>query len=63
MKLGRCDEPLVEADLLRFNDWWRNEGSGMAPFPGEDAETHVLRVSKIAWLNGAYKSREAKDGA
>jgi hypothetical protein len=38
----------------RFETWWHEEGSGMPPKPGEDAEEHVKRVSKIAWLNGAY---------
>ena len=32
-----------------FEAWWYNEGSGMPPQPGEDAETHVHRICKIAW--------------
>lgn len=43
----------------RFDSWWYDEGSGMAPLPGEDAETHVHRVCKIAWENGAYVAGEA----
>lgn len=41
-----------------FAEWWHNEGSGMAPLPGEDAEAHVHRVCGIAWVNGAYKASE-----
>ena len=41
-----------------FDVWWHNEGSGMPPLPGEDAETHVRRICEIAWSNGAYKARE-----
>lgn len=37
-----------------FEAWWHNEGSAMAPMPDEDAEAHVHRVCKIAWMNGAY---------
>jgi hypothetical protein len=36
-----------------FDTWWHNEGSGMPPLPGEDAETHCHRVCKIAWENAA----------
>ena len=36
-----------------FEKWWNNEGSGMPPKPGEDAEIHVKRISAIAWSNGA----------
>ena len=41
-----------------FATWWHNEGSGMTPQDGEDAATHVHRVCKIAWLNGAFKATE-----
>jgi hypothetical protein len=37
-----------------FDRWWRNEGSAMRPGPKEDPEEHVQRISRIAWLNGAY---------
>ena len=37
-----------------FEKWWHNDGSGMSPKPSEDAETHVKRISAIAWSNGAY---------
>lgn len=39
-----------------FRAWWNDEGSGLCPLPDEDAETHVRRVSKIAWANGAFKA-------
>ena len=51
------------ADIRRRLDndawrrWWHNEGSGMPPIKGEDAETHVKRITQIAWLNGAYSVR------
>jgi len=44
-----------------FEKWWHDEGSGMIPQPGEDAETHVRRICEIAWANGEYKSGEASD--
>jgi hypothetical protein len=37
-----------------FEKWWDSDGSGMPPKPGEDAETHVKRISAVAWSNGAY---------
>lgn len=37
-----------------FEIWWRDEGSGMAPIPGEDQEAHVHRIAEIAWSNGAF---------
>ncbi len=43
----------------QFDVWWHNEGSAMRPLPNEDAEEHAKRVSKVAWLNGAYKGVEA----
>lgn len=43
-----------------FERWWDEEGSGMCPLPGEDAETHVKRVCKIAWDNGAFKALETR---
>lgn len=46
------------SDGAAFDVWWHDEGSGMPPLPGKDAETHVKRVCKIAWLNGAYKAQE-----
>ena len=42
-----------------FSAWWHNEGSGMLPLPGEDAEMHVRRICEIAWANGAYKAAES----
>lgn len=46
-----------EADIEAFENWWHNEGSGMPPNEDEDAATHVERISRLAWLNGAYCSR------
>jgi hypothetical protein len=43
-----------EYTAQKFAVWWHEEGSAMRPLPGEDAEEHVLRVSQIAWTNGAY---------
>ena len=34
---------------LNFVDWWNNEGSALHPLDCEDIETHVGRVSNIAW--------------
>lgn len=36
-----------------FDDWWHHEGSGMPPLPGEDAEAHVRRICRLAWLEAA----------
>lgn len=47
-----------EAHKAAFDVWWHEEGSGMPPLPGEDAETHVHRISRIAWENGGYKATE-----
>lgn len=44
-----------------FETWWRNEGSGMPPLEGEDAEIHVKRIAAIAWSNGAYKALESQE--
>lgn len=49
----------LERLVRRFDAWWYDEGSGMPPLPGEDAEEHVHRVCKIAWMNGAYVKAEA----
>lgn len=46
--------------MRAFDTWWNNEGSGMPPLPGEEAETHVRRICAIAWVNGAYKANEAQ---
>ena len=42
-----------------FDVWWHNEGSGMPSLPGEDAETHVRRICKIAW-NAAINAADDK---
>jgi hypothetical protein len=36
-----------------FEAWWRHEGSGIPPLPGEDAEAHVRRICRFAWLEAA----------
>jgi hypothetical protein len=51
----RAMPPSPEKD---YEIWWYNEGSGLFPFHNEDAEEHCRRVSKIAWLNGAFKAKE-----
>lgn len=48
------------SDQKAFETWWHNEGSGMPPIAGEDAETHVRRICEIAWSNGADKARNEK---
>ena len=40
-----------------FDIWWRREGSGLLPRPGDDMEQHARRVAEIAWANGAYKAQ------
>ncbi len=55
LRKGAGMEDEMESD---YEKWWREEGSGMPPLPGEDAETHVKRIASIAWSNGAYKERE-----
>ena len=47
-----------EAHDKAFDVWWNEEGSGMPPNVGEDAETHVKRISRIAWNNGGFKATE-----
>jgi hypothetical protein len=42
-----------------FEAWWYNEGSGMSPLPGEDAESHVHRMTRLAYLLGAQKAVES----
>ncbi len=37
-----------------WETWWNNEGSGYRPRPNEDYEEFAMRVSRIAWANGAY---------
>jgi hypothetical protein len=41
-----------------FKSWWHNEGS-QAPYTHHDCEEHTMRMCEIAWVNGAYKEREA----
>jgi len=53
------NHPMKDPDDIAFETWWHNEGSGMPPKGGEDIEEHVKRVSHTAWVNGAYKAREA----
>ncbi len=48
---------LLDKDNSAFELWWHNEGSGMPPYPTEDREIHMLRVARIAWLNGADTGR------
>ena len=34
--------------------WWHDEGSGMRPVNGQDHESHVRDMTRIAWLKGAF---------
>ena len=34
--------------------WWHDEGSGMRPINGQDHESHVRDMTRIAWINGAF---------
>ena len=34
--------------------WWHDEGSGMRPVNGQDHESHVRDMTRIAWLNGSF---------
>ena len=44
-----------EDDLNKsFDRWWGNEGSAIRPGPKEDQSEYAQRISRIAWLNGAY---------
>lgn len=38
--------------------WWHDEGSGMRPVNGQDHESHVRDMTRIAWLNGAFGAAE-----
>jgi PDZ domain-containing secreted protein len=50
---------MSDAKLTEFEIWWKNEGSGMPPKKGEDAETHVKRLTEIAWSNATYLAQQA----
>ena len=54
MTTKRKRAEVMENTMQDFALWWHEEGSAMRPLPGEDQEQHVLRVSQIAWSNGAY---------
>ena len=41
-----------------YEVWWKDEGSGQRPASDEDWEEFVNRMTKIAWLNGAYIANE-----
>ena len=34
---------------MEFENWWRNEGSGICPIEGEYREEHAKRVAAAAW--------------
>ena len=38
--------------------WWHDEGSGMRPLKGQDHESHVRDMTRIAWLNGAFDAAD-----
>ncbi len=39
-----------------FESWWHNIGSGLAPAPSEDQETHARRVCAEAWAAAIDKA-------
>lgn len=45
---------MEQSEQTGFDKWWTDEGSALRPLEGEDAEEHAHRVSRIAWVNGAY---------
>jgi hypothetical protein len=47
----------IDIDSMQhaWQRWWDYEGSAMRPHPSEDTEQFAGRITKIAWLNGAYK--------
>ena len=46
-----------KALLADFEIWWEREGNAMEPQDGDDPEAYAKRVSKGAWMNGAYKAK------
>ena len=59
MKIHRDIEKNWDAEIDKhWAIWWHKEGSGMPPLKGEDTETHVKRITRIAWHNGAFKANE-----
>jgi hypothetical protein len=40
---------MSNSDTTTFDVWWYNIGSGVIPEPGDDHETHVHRVARLAW--------------
>lgn len=54
------DPPEPEEDPIEiaFDTWWEQEGSAMRPEQGEDLEEFAERVTRIAWMDGAFKACE-----
>lgn len=50
----KTEARLIAELQQRFDRWWNDEGSGIAPHDGEEHCFHAERVARIAWLNGAF---------
>lgn len=48
--------------MSRFNQWWRNFGSGVQPLPEEDVEEFAHRICALAWEGGASAQRDVDAG-
>lgn len=52
---GPTRVPNKPESYVAFNRWWDQEGSELLPEDNEDRREDVVqRISKTAWLNGAY---------
>lgn len=51
------EQPWTDDEL--FDRWWLNDRETWAKplAPGEDHEEYARRISKLAWLTGAYFAR------
>lgn len=38
--------------------WWESEGRNAQRLPHHDAVDHLASMTRIAWLNGAFKSAD-----
>lgn len=52
---------IITGNQEDFEIWWHNEGSGMQQIGEEDVEDFALRITGVAWSNGAYKALENKE--
>lgn len=42
-------------------EWWQSEGRHMERLPHHDAMDHLASMTRIAWLNGAFKAADEID--